>query len=73
MKKGEKRIIEIGNTELGYLKVRSEPSTVGTEIGKVSTGERFFVLEDAGNGYVKIDTNDGKTGWVAGWLTKNIQ
>ena len=73
MKKGDKRIIEIGNTELGYLKVRSEPSTVGNEIGKVSTGERFFVLEDAGNGYVKIDTNDGKTGWVAGWLTKNIQ
>lgn len=72
MKRGDKRIVQIKNTELGYLKVRSEPSTVGAEIGRVSPGEKFFVVEDAGNGYLKIDLGDGSTGWVAGWFTDTL-
>lgn len=72
MKRGDKKIVEIKNTELGYLKVRAEPSTLGSEIGRVSTGERFFVLEDAGNGYYKIETADGQSGWIAGWFTTSI-
>lgn len=72
MKRSDKKIVQIRNTELGYLKVRSEPSTVGGEIGKVSPGERFFVVEDAGNGYIKIDLGNGSTGWIAGWFTDTI-
>jgi len=72
VKRGDKRIVEIQNTELGYLRVRGEPSTVGNEIGRVSSGERFFVLEDAGNGFIRIDLGEGKSGWVASWLTNNI-
>jgi hypothetical protein len=72
VKRGSKQIVEIQNTELGYLRVRSEPSSVGTEIGRVSSGERFIVLEDAGNGFIKLDLGDGNTGWVAAWLTTGV-
>lgn len=72
MKRSSRRIIQIQNTELGYLKVRGEPSTVGPEIDQAASGERYFVIEDAGNGYLKIDLKNGKTGWVAGWLVNDI-
>lgn len=72
LRASDKRIIQIQNTELGYLKVRSEPSTVANEIGEAASGERYFVLEDAGNGYLKIDLGNGTIGWVAGWLTDTI-
>lgn len=60
-----KKIVEIKNTELGYLRVRSDASSVASETGRVSPGQRFFMLEDAGNGYIKIDLGDGKSGWVS--------
>ncbi len=70
--KGGKRIIQINDTELGYLRVRSEASTAATEIGRASSGERFIVEEDAGNGLLRITLSNGVTGWVAGWLTTEI-
>ncbi|MEP7103944.1 MAG: SH3 domain-containing protein [Candidatus Dojkabacteria bacterium] len=72
LKPSDKRIIQIQNTELGYLKVRGEPSTLGAEIGQAASGERYFVVEDAGNGYLRIDLGNGSTGWVAGWLVNDI-
>ncbi|MFS8131486.1 MAG: SH3 domain-containing protein [Candidatus Dojkabacteria bacterium] len=72
LKPSDQRIIQIQNTELGYLKVRGEPSTLGPEIGEAASGQRYFVLEDAGNGYLKIDLGNGTIGWVAGWLVDNI-
>jgi len=72
LKESDKRIIQIQNTELGYLKVRSDASTLAPEIGEAASGQRYFVLEDAGNGYLKIDLGNGQTGWVAGWLVDNI-
>lgn len=72
IKRGDKEIIQINETELGFLRVRNEPSTLGIEIGRASSGERFFILEDAGNGYLKIELDGGVTGWVAGWLTTRI-
>jgi hypothetical protein len=70
--KGGKRIIQINDTELGYLRVRSEASTAATEVGRASSGERFILEEDAGNGLYKITLANGTTGWVAGWLTTEI-
>lgn len=72
IKKSNKPIVEIQNTELGYLRVRKEPSTLADEIAKVNPGERFFVDEDAGNGYIRITLDNGITGWVAGWFTSQI-
>lgn len=70
--KGGKRIIQINDTELGYLRVRSEASTAATEVGRASSGERFIIDEDAGNGLYRITLTNGTTGWVAGWLTTEI-
>jgi len=70
--KAGKRIIQINDTELGYLRVRAEASTAATEVGRASSGERFIVQEDAGNGLLRIVLPNGVSGWVAGWLTTEI-
>lgn len=70
--KGGKRIIQINDTELGYLRVRSTASTAATEVGRASSGERFILEEDAGNGLYRITLPSGVTGWVASWLTTEI-
>lgn len=70
--KGGKRIIQINDNEIGYLRVRSEASTAATEVGRASSGERFIIDEDAGNGLYRITLTNGTTGWVAGWLTTEI-
>lgn len=69
---GSKRIIEIQNTEAGFARIRSAPSTVAEEISRVSSGERFFVLEEDPTGFLKIDLGAGRTGWIAGWLVNNV-
>jgi hypothetical protein len=59
------RIVEVKATETGWLRVRSQPSGAATEIGRVSTGERYFVTDDAGNGWIKIKLTNGTEGWVS--------
>lgn len=70
--KGGKKIVQIQETETNFLRVRSEPSTVSEEIGRVASGERYIVLEENENGFYKIDLEGGRSGWVAGWLTTDI-
>jgi len=72
IKRGSQRIVLINNTELNYVKAHSTPSTVSPEVGRVESGGRFLVLEEDSSGFIKIDLNDGKTGWIAGWLTSTI-
>ncbi len=72
IKRGGKPIIQINNTETNYLRVRETPSTVSKEISRVASGDRFFVLEENPNGFIKIDLGDGRTGWVAGWMTTRV-
>lgn len=66
------RIVEIQNSEAGFARVRAAPSTVAEEISRVSSGERFFVLEEDPSGFLKIDLGGGRNGWIAGWLTNSI-
>jgi hypothetical protein len=66
VKKTDRQIIEIGRTELGYVNVRSDPSTSATIITQASTGERFFLIEvNTETQWAKIDLGDGRTGWIA--------
>jgi len=62
-------IIEITDTPIGYLNVRKTPG-FGEVITKVSSGERFVVLEYK-DGYYKIEAN-GQTGWVVNTYVKVI-
>ena len=65
----EKTIIEIKETEIGYLNVR-EVAGNGQVIAKVVPGERYIVIE-AQDGYYKINVN-GKEGWVLGSYVKAV-
>jgi|GEM_PF-1807690 len=59
-------IVQIRNTEVGFLRLRSGPSgLVNNEIGRVYQGERYFQINDAGNGYIQIKLPDGRTGWIS--------
>jgi hypothetical protein len=69
IKKPEQQIIEISETEVGYLNVRSRPG-LGDVITKVTPGERFLVL-DYQSGYYKISVN-GKEGWVVNMYVKVV-
>jgi len=72
VKRGSQRIVQINNTELNAVNVHSTPSTVSPVIGKVESGGRFLVLQDDPSSFIKIDLNNGSTGWIAGWLTTTI-
>lgn len=58
-------IVEIKETETGWLRVRATPSGAATELTRVSAGERYYQTGDEGNGWVKIKLNDGREGWVS--------
>lgn len=72
IQRGDKKIIQINETETNFLRVRNEPSTAANEVGRVASGERYFVLEENENGFLRIDLGSGSSGWVAGWLTTEI-
>ncbi|MDD3647463.1 MAG: SH3 domain-containing protein [Candidatus Dojkabacteria bacterium] len=61
IEKGDKSIVEIKDTSVGYLNVRSTPG-LGDVVTKVIPGERYIVVGSE-DGYYKIQAN-GKEGWV---------
>lgn len=61
--------VVIQDTPTGFLRVRENPSTAGSEIGRVNPGEEYELLEEQ-NGWYKIKLSDGKTGWVSGQYAK---
>ncbi|MCA9381125.1 SH3 domain-containing protein [Candidatus Dojkabacteria bacterium] len=68
----DKKIVEIKSTETGTLNVRSAPSSVATSFTQVSPGQRFFQTDDAGNGWIQIQLNDGQVGWIANWYVNYL-
>ncbi len=68
----DRTVVEILNTETGVLNVRSEPSSVAATFRQVSTGQRFFKVEDAGNGWIQIELDDGARGWIASWYVREL-
>jgi uncharacterized protein YgiM (DUF1202 family) len=51
--------------ELGYLRVRQEPSADSAEIGQLDIGSTYNVQEES-DGWYKIEYQSGQTGWVSG-------
>ncbi len=66
----EETIIEITDTPVGYLNVRSRPG-LGDIVTKVSPGERY-IAQEYESGYYKISAN-GQEGWVVNTYVKVIQ
>jgi len=62
-------VIETGT---GWLRVRIEPSLTASEAAKVDVGNEFLVLEVEGD-WVKIEYEDGSSGWVFGQYLEVVQ
>ena len=66
--------VEILSTSTGFLRVRSEPSTLGEEVGRVEPGELYpYLDEDEDTGWLKIEYEEGKEGWVSGQYAKKVE
>lgn len=76
-----KTFIKIADTPTGFLRVRSEPGSVGREIHQVNPGDKFpFLEEDAATGWFKIQIQapapglpDGVVGWVSNEYSSLLQ
>lgn len=62
----EKPYVLIKETPTGWLRVRMEPSVSATEAAKVNPGEMFPYLNEEKSGWLKIEYEEGKEGWVSG-------
>lgn len=56
--------ITILQTPTGFLRVRETSSVNGREIGRVTPGEIFDLVEEA-NGWFAITLTDGQKGWIS--------
>jgi hypothetical protein len=65
IKRPKGTIVQVKPTETGWLRVRSQPSGAAFEIARISTGNRYFQLQDQGNGWVQLDLGNGKKGWTS--------
>ena len=72
VKRLDKQVVEITQTETGQLNVRDNPWANSNVISKVSPGQRFIVLERTQTGYVKLDLGGGLVGWVVIKYTKVV-
>jgi hypothetical protein len=71
--------VEILSTSVGFLRVRSEPSTLGKEISRVKPGEVYELVDtDEKTGWFKIEYlpaqagEEGKTGWISNQYAKKL-
>lgn len=62
--------VQILDTGIGYLRVRSGPGTSYSQIGQAPVGSKYTYLSEQGDWY-KIDFN-GKEGWVSKDYSKKI-
>lgn len=57
----------------GSLNVRKGPDTDYDIVTKLYTGDIVLILEEASNGWFKVETMSGVTGWLNGSYVKNIK
>jgi len=66
--------VRILDTPTGFLRVRSEPSSIAKEIGQVEPGGvYFFVEQDEATGWIKIEYEEGKEGWISSQYVKRVE
>jgi hypothetical protein len=57
--------VQINSPDIGWVRVREEPSTASEELTKVDHGEKFPLL-DTESGWYQIEYQTGKQGWISG-------
>lgn len=71
--------VTILSTGVGFLRVRSEPSTLGEEVARVEPGEEYKLIEtDEETGWFKIEYEEAdedlpaKTGWISNQYAEEL-
>ena len=65
--------VEILTTPTGFLRVRSEASTATAEIGRVTPGNKYKLLDkNPDKSWFKIEYEVNKSGWVSAQYAKEI-
>ncbi len=75
-----KTFVEILNTPTGFLRVRTEPGSGGSEVGQVNPGDKYlFLEEDAATGWYKIQLEapvaglpNGRDGWISNEYAQKV-
>jgi len=63
----ERPYVTITETETGWLRVRSGPTTYeDNEVAKVDVGESFSFIEKNDTGWFQIEYEEGELGWISG-------
>lgn len=63
--------VKISQTPTGFLRVRKEPSTGGSEIGRVNPGEIYSILDEK-SGWYQIKLKDETSGWISSTYAQKI-
>lgn len=75
---GPKKYVVIGKTDIGFVRMRNKPGTVGDEIAELKAGQKYLLLDtDSETGWYKIQYTEpapglpnGITGWVSNQYSK---
>jgi hypothetical protein len=62
----EKPYVKVKETPTGFLRVRLGPSTSATETAQIKPDEMYPYLNEEDNGWLKIEYETDKEGWVSG-------
>jgi hypothetical protein len=66
-------VVEILSTPTGFLRVRKEPSSGASEIGRVKPGQKFDLLEESDKkDWYKIEYEKGKEGWISAQYARKV-
>lgn len=65
LKLGDLKVLEIKETETGFLRVRESASGFSKEVAKVLSGERYEYLQRSETGWYEIKYSGDKKGWVS--------
>lgn len=69
-----KPYVEILNTPTGFLRVRSQPSLGGTEIGQIKPGSVYPLLNSQSGWYeIKVDLPATSSGWISSQYAKKFE
>ena len=64
--------VVIKSPDTGWVRVRSEPSTSGTELTKVNDGEQYPLLDEQ-SGWYQIEYDTAKNGWISGQYAEKFE
>ncbi len=66
------KLVEIKETETGWLRVREKDSSVSKEVARVNPGETYPIIEETTDWY-QIDLGNNKNGWISSSYGEKVE